>query len=88
LQEEEFTPQGKILSWSTIRVAPNGFEKLTPYTIALIRINEGPVVLSQIVNVTEADMIRGMKVTGVFRKLGLPGDADVIKYGIKFVPVD
>jgi uncharacterized OB-fold protein len=84
IKETELLPEGKILSWSVIHVAPNGFEKLTPYIIALVKLKEGPVILSQVVGLLENEVKKGMRVRGVFRKLGQPEDTEVIKYGIKF----
>lgn len=80
-------PIGRILSWTTIEAAPSGFEKYTPYILALIKLQDGPVLLSQICECEEQDIKKNLRVKAVFRKLAYPDDAGVIKYGLKFTPL-
>jgi uncharacterized OB-fold protein len=87
IKDFEFGPFGKVVSWSSICVAPSGFEKYTPYLIALIKLDDGPVVLSQLCDCDESEMKKGLKVRAVLRKLIHPDEADVIKYGLKFEPI-
>jgi uncharacterized protein len=86
IKEYEFKPFGKILSWTVINVAPKGFEKFTPYIVALVRLSEGPIILSQICDTTEDKLKTGLKVKAVFRKLAATDDTEIIKYGLKFEP--
>lgn len=79
----EFSGKGEILSYTVIRSAPQGFEKYTPYHIALIKLEEGPTISGQIVtNSEKVDM--GKTVRPVFRKMFEEGKDGVIHYGIKW----
>ncbi|MDD5686103.1 MAG: OB-fold domain-containing protein, partial [Methanoregulaceae archaeon] len=69
-----------------IRTASEQFEKMTPYVLAIVKLDEGPQTTAQIV--CPPDEIRiGMKVRPVFRRIAADGDSGVIHYGTKYVPV-
>jgi uncharacterized protein len=88
ITEYVFNPKGKVVSWSQIHAAPVGFEKYVPYIIALIKLDEGPVVLSQICDCDIQKIKVGIKVEGILRRLILPDEKNIIKYGIKFRPAN
>lgn len=51
LREFSFSGKGEIYSYTTIferQYAPNGFEDSTPYTVALVRLEEGPLVTAML----------------------------------------
>jgi len=74
---------GEIMSHTRIQAAPVGYE--APYTIGLIKLEEGPVISGQIIG----DGIQiGKKVKLVLRKLYEDGDAGLKHYGFKFELVD
>jgi len=79
--------EGRILSWSLIFAAPLGFENITPYPIALVKLKEGPIILTQITDYEEKDLKIGREVEAVFRKLLDTSKDGVINYGIKFRPI-
>ena len=83
LQEFQFSGKGEIVSYTVIRAAPQGFEKYTPYTVALIKLQEGPMLSGQLVTNGEEVEI-GKKVRSVFRKMQEEGTDGVIHYGLKF----
>jgi uncharacterized protein len=83
----QFAGDGEIVSYTVIHVAPEGFEKMAPYVIALIKLDEGVVISGQVVGDTDKISI-GKKVRSVFRKLFEDGDAGVINYGFKFELVE
>lgn len=76
---------GEIVSFTHIHTNPAGFA--APYTIALIKLAEGPMISSQMVGRKE-DVAIGKKVRVVFRKLSEDGDAGLIHYGFKFEVVE
>ena len=67
--------------------ATKDFEKHTPYILAIIKLNEGPCLTSQVICPHE-DIQIGMKVKSVFRKLGEESEKGMIYYGTKFVPLE
>ena len=73
---------GKVISFTKVFVAPEGFEKETPYFLALIELENGVRVLSQIVDSDEVKI--GDKVKKAFRIIS-SSSTGVINYGYKFV---
>jgi uncharacterized OB-fold protein len=59
-----------------------------PYVMAIVEMEEGVRLTSQIIDVKPEDVTIGMKVQSCFRKLGQEGEAGVIHYGYKFQPMD
>ncbi|TLZ90815.1 MAG: transcriptional regulator, partial [Methanobacteriota archaeon] len=57
-----------------------------PYVMAIIEMDEGVRLTSQLIDVKAEDVTIGMKVQSAFRKLGQEGEAGVIHYGYKFRP--
>ncbi len=82
-----FTGVGEVFSYTTIYDAPAGFEHNAPYTVALIKLEEGPVVTAQLTDVDKNDVQIGMPVEMVTRKLRSDGEEGMIVYGYKFRPV-
>jgi uncharacterized OB-fold protein len=83
----EFSGKGKIYSYTTIHEALAGFEEYVPYTVALIQLDEGPLISAQLTDVDPEDVEIGMSVEMVTRKLKEQGETGLIVYGYKFRPV-
>ena len=67
---------------------PSGFEQTAPYTIALVKLEEGPVVTAQLTDVGDQEVEIGMPVEMVTRKIRTDmEDRGMIVYGYKFRPV-
>lgn len=79
--------KGEVYSFSTVYSAPEGFESYTPYTVAIIKLTEGPMVTAQLTDVTPDQVEIGMPVEMVTRKLRAQGDEGTISYGYKFRPI-
>jgi uncharacterized OB-fold protein len=80
----QFQGKGKIYSFTTIYQAMDTFDKQTPYTVALIDLNEGPCITAQLTD-TEIDKVQiGDEVEMVIRKIYEDGDNGPIQYGYKF----
>jgi hypothetical protein len=68
--------------------APAGFEEQAPYTIALVKLQEGPMVTAQLTDLGDETVHIGMPVEMVTRKIRNDGDErGMIVYGYKFRPV-
>ncbi len=78
---------GKVKGWTVVRNAPIGYEKYTPYVVALIELEDGIQIVSQIVDVEPEAVKAGMKVEYAFRKVTEDGQAGLLMYGYKFRPV-
>lgn len=86
-QSYQFSGRGEVYSFTTVRNAPAGFEVNAPYTVALIRLDEGPMVTAQLTDLGDEPVEIGMPVEMVTRKLREDGDKGMLVYGYKFRPV-
>lgn len=85
--EHRFAGGGTVVTYSIIRSASDQFKYLTPYVIAIIELDEGSRLTSQVI--CEIDKVSiGMRVRPVFRRLGADGSSGAIFYGTKFVPAE
>ncbi len=77
--------EGKIVSWTQVfSGAPTGFEKETPYFLAIVELPNRVRLITQIVD-SEAEKVRiGANVSKVFRKISDPESEGHIAYGFKF----
>lgn len=83
-----FSGKGEVYSFTTISDAPAGYEENAPYTVALVKLQEGPVVTAQLTDLGEEPVKIGMPVEMVTRKLRTDdADRGIIVYGYKFRPV-
>ena len=78
--------RGKVVSHTVIHDAPKDFDMMKPYVLAIVEMDEGLRVTSQIIDVEPGQVTIGMPVEVAFRKLGEEGEAGVIHYGYKFKP--
>lgn len=86
-QEYTFTGRGEVYSYTTVYDAPAGFERYTPYILALVKLEEGPLVTAQITDLMPQEVQIGLRVEMVTRKLRTEGDEGMIVYGYKFRPL-
>ena len=74
-----------MVTYTTVYQAPRSRNRRTPYNLAIILLDEGTRMLSEVICEPE-EMRTGMRVRAVFRKLGDEGERGIIYYGTKFVP--
>jgi uncharacterized OB-fold protein len=84
---QKLSGHGEVYSFSTMYNVPHGFEEQKPYTIALIKLDEGPIVTAQLTDVASAEVKIGLRVEMVTRKLREDGAEGQIIYGYKFRPL-
>jgi uncharacterized OB-fold protein len=82
-----FAGKGQVYSYSTVYDAPAGFTEQQPYTVALVKLEEGPLVAAQLTDVESEDVRLGMPVEMVTRKIREEGENGMIVYGYKFRPL-
>ena len=66
---------------------PQGFEEQKPYVIAIVQLDEGPMVTAQLTDINHEAVAIGMRVEMVTRKLREEGSEGQIVYGYKFRPL-
>ena len=84
----QFSGRGEVYSYTTIYDPPAGYEENAPYTVALVKLEEGPIVTAQLTDLGDEPVKIGTPVEMVTRKLREDGDErGMIIYGYKFRPV-
>ena len=87
-EERTFSGRGTVYSFTTVTNPPAGFEAYSPYTVALIKLEEGPYVTAQLTDLGEEEVKIDMPVEMVTRRLRSDGDErGMLIYGYKFRPV-
>lgn len=82
-----FSGKGEVYSFTTIYEAPAGYEGNVPYTVALVQLEEGPMITAQLTDL-HGEVKIGTKVEMVTRKMRNDGDErGLIIYGYKFRPI-
>jgi uncharacterized OB-fold protein len=80
-----FSGLGEIYSFTTLQEVPEDFEEQAPYVVALVKLDEGTMVLAQITDIDiEEELQIGDRVEMVTRKLTTEGIKGMIVYGYKF----
>jgi uncharacterized OB-fold protein len=78
---------GEVYSYSRVLQGPDGFSEGVPYVVALVKLDEGPLLATQLTDVEEAEVAIGMRVEMVTRRLRDDGPRGIVLYGYKFRPV-
>ncbi len=78
---------GKILAHTIIRVPPSPFADQAPFAVAVVEMDDGPRITTQVVDWQAGQLKVGQKVKLEFRKVSEEGASGVINYGYKAVPV-
>ena len=81
-----FTGQGKLYSFSRRSQTPRGFGDVGSYTVGMVELEEGPIIMTQLTDVDGIDLTIGMQVEMVTRKIREEAEHGLIVYGYKFRP--
>ena len=79
--------QGKLATFTTIHSAPSSFSNQIPLIIAIVELEGGVRLTTQVVDVAPEDLRTGMSVRLEFRKIQQDGVSGVISYAHKAVPL-
>jgi uncharacterized OB-fold protein len=82
----QFSGRGQVYSYTTVHNPPENFKEMAPYTVALVKLDEGPLVTAQLTDIANDEVEIGMPVEMVTRKLSAQGEEGLIIYGYKFRP--
>lgn len=83
----QFSGRGIVFTYTIIRIPSEEFLYYAPYVVAIVKLEEGPQVTSQIVDCHVESVYIGMPVEICFRKLTAQGSEGIINYGFKFRPI-
>ncbi len=87
LAAHRFGGSGTLYSYSHMNQAPRGFASIAPYTVGMVRLDEGPLIMAQLTDVEGVELHIGMAVEMVTRKLQESSEHGYIVYGYKFRPL-
>ena len=78
--------QGKVVTFTIVRVPPAGFTEQTPLPIAIVELMDGVRIMVQIGDLADPSELEiGMPVRLEFRRISWDGEAGLIFYGHKAV---
>jgi hypothetical protein len=77
---------GRVLTYSSIHSPPKGFEANVPYPVALIELEDGTKITSQLTDCDSSDISIGMPVEMTVRRIREESPSSIIVYGYKFRP--
>jgi len=86
-EKHKLKDEGKLLTYTIIRVAPSQFADQVPYALGIVELEEKVRILTQMTDCDLDKISIGMKVKLEFRKLQEDGKAGIICYGYKAVPI-
>lgn len=81
-----FSGKATLVSFTQVVVPPIEFVDYIPYCIALVKLDEGPTILTQLTDVVFEELKIGMPLIAVFRRYFAAGEDGMIFYGTKFMP--
>jgi hypothetical protein len=87
LEDVKLAETGRVVSWTVVRNPPAGYMEYAPYLVALVELDDGVRVLSQLVDVEPVKVETGMRVEAAFRRVKVDGNSGIIEYGYKFRPI-
>ena len=81
----QFSGRGEVYSHTTVYDPPQGYEGQAPFTLAMVKLEEGPLVTAQLTDLGEEPAEIGMPVEMVTRLLRSATDErGMLVYGYKF----
>ncbi len=86
LESRALEGAGTLYSYSRMSQSPRGFANLGPATVGMVRLDDGPLIMTQLTDVEGVELRIGMRVEMVTRKIRDDSDNGYIVYGYKFRP--
>lgn len=79
--------RGKIVVWTKVYVAPEGYEHEAPYVSAIVEFENKKRMSVQVVDCEGNELKEGQKVVVVIRRIGKATPDGLIQYGVKVKPI-
>ena len=79
--------RGTIVSWTLIRVPPEGFSAQAPYPVAIVQLEDKRRITVQMVDWEPEHCKVGQAVRVVLRRITEPSSEGIIPYGAKVKPL-
>ena len=83
--DAEMPHRGKIVTYTVLHEPLPGFEAQAPFVLAVVELENGARVLSQVADAPAEEVRTGARVRATLRRARVDGDSGQIAYGYKFV---
>ena len=78
-------PEGKVITYTLIRVAAEEFALQVPYVVAIVETPEGARLTTQVVDCSPEEVAIDSEVFLMTRKIQTEGNAGIYQYGYKAI---
>ncbi len=85
IKDKDMPRTGKIVTYTHLHEPLPGFEAQAPFYLAVVKLDNGARVLTQIVDSPDDSIRTGAKVVATVRRARVDGESGQITYGYKFV---
>ena len=85
VSDKEMPKSGRIVTYTQLHEPMPGFEAQVPFYLALVELENGARVLTQIVDSPDDAVRSAAKVHATLRRAKVDGDSGQITYGYKFM---
>ena len=85
LVDREMPKTGKVVTYTELHEPLPGFEAQAPFFLAVVELDNGARVLTQLVDSPAEQVKSGAKVRATVRRIKEDGESGQILYGYKFV---
>lgn len=83
--DKEMPRSGRIVTYTQLHEPLPGFEAQAPFYLAVVKLDNGARILSQIVDSPDESVKTGAKVRATVRRAKVDGESGQIVYGFKFI---
>jgi hypothetical protein len=87
IEDAEMPKSGRIVTYTVLHEPLPGYEAQVPLTLAVVQLENGARVLTQVVDSTPESVRTGAKVRATTRRVKVDGEAGQIVYGYKFIVI-
>jgi uncharacterized OB-fold protein len=87
LKDKEMPKTGKIVTYTLLHEPLPGFEEQAPFYLAVVKLENGAKILTQIVDSPPESIKTGSEVMATIRRARVDGETGQILYGYKFMVV-
>ena len=85
VKDKEMPKTGRIVTYTQLHEPLPGFEAQVPFYLALVELENGARVLTQVVDSPDEAVRTGAKVKATVRRAKVEGESGQIIYGYKFI---
>ena len=84
-EDKEMPKSGKIITYTRLHEPLPGFESQAPFYLAVVELDNGARVLTQVVDSPDESIKTGARVRATVRRAMVGGESGQIIYGYKFI---